>query len=540
MRDLTDAPEAETAPRETRRRRRLLSPSSSLIGRIVFINMIGLVLMVAGVMYLNQFRSGLIELRAQALATQGEIIAVALAENNAALGDPLEIEPEAALRAMRRLAQPLNVRARLFDRTGRLVGDTRGFDAGRLTVTPLPPPGGDCCAPPVEWLERAYDAAVSGFVDQPPLYQETQIFGVTTQPEVYDALRGQKITGVHVNDAGELIVAVSLPIQRFKAVQGALVLSTEGGDIDSIVIAERRAILRVFLVALGVSVALSVMLAAGIAQPLRRLADAARASGRRGAGAGARFAFPDMTARADEIGALSGALLEMADALQSRIEGIERFAADVAHEIKAPLTSVRSAVETLRRSDDPDARARLLRVIEQDVRRLDRLVTDISNASRLDAELAREDMAEVDVAALLRTVVDVIGDPRVSIDTGRGPLRCRGLDGRLAQIFVNLIENALSFSPPDGAVRVRARRTGDDWLRVTVDDDGPGIAEEKLEAVFERFYSDRAEGEGEHSGLGLSISRVIAGVHGGRVWAENRVDAAGAPVGARLVVMLPT
>jgi len=313
------------------------------------------------------------------------------------------------------------------------------------------------------------------------------------------------------------------------------------------------AILRVFLVALGVSVILSLTLAAAIARPLRRLAEAAMRSGalQHRAIDPSRVHFPDMTGRADEIGYLSGALREMTAALYARMEAIERFAADVAHEIKNPLTSLRSAVETMRRAEAAPMRERLMKVIEHDVRRLDRLVTDISNASRLDAELAREDMGAVDVAALLRAVAEVADQrrARVRVKIQDAPLTCRGLDGRLGQVFRNLVENAASFSPPDGEVLVSARRAAPGIVRVTVEDSGPGVPPDNLDAIFTRFYSDRPgyEDFGDHSGLGLSISRQIVAAHGGRIWAENIMPAGDAPdsqpqdapLGARFVVELP-
>ena len=550
--------DAKGGPRRgvTRPRRGFaLSPVSSLTRRIVVINAIGLGLMVGGVLYLNQFREGLIEVRAQALRTQGEIIAIAVAEAAGSSGEQMDFDPVRANFVLRRLAQPTGVRARLFDRGGRLTGDTRSFSApsAPVEVTPLPPPGVEITKGWLARLDAIYRAVRDRLTSPPELYQETAIAGITTEAEIYGALRGEPVTAVRANSAGELIVSVALPVTRFKAVLGALVLSTEGGDIDAIVRAERVAILRVFLVALGVSVILSLTLAAAIARPLRRLAEAAMRSGalQHRAIDPSRVHFPDMTGRADEIGYLSGALREMTAALYARMEAIERFAADVAHEIKNPLTSLRSAVETMRRAEAAPMRERLMKVIEHDVRRLDRLVTDISNASRLDAELAREDMGAVDVAALLRAVAEVADQrrARVRVKIQDAPLTCRGLDGRLGQVFRNLVENAASFSPPDGEVLVSARRAAPGIVRVTVEDSGPGVPPDNLDAIFTRFYSDRPgyEDFGDHSGLGLSISRQIVAAHGGRIWAENIMPAGDAPdsqpqdapLGARFVVELP-
>ena len=299
------------------------------------------------------------------------------------------------------------------------------------------------------------------------------------------ALNGQNASMVRINDRGDVIVSVAVPVQRFRAVRGALMLSTQGADIDDMVEAERLAILKVFLVAAAVMVVLSILLAGTIAEPVRRLADAAESVRRR---IRSRVEIPDFTRRRDEIGHLSGALRDMTNALYSRIEAIESFAADVAHELKNPLTSLRSAVETLPVAKTDESRARLLDVIQHDVKRLDRLISDISDASRLDAELQRQEAAPVDFAKLLNTLVGVANevkrDDGVSVtlrfegapaDTFLVP----GHDSRLGQVVDNLIENARSFSPPGGTVRVTCRRLKSE-IEIIVDDDGPGVRPDAL------------------------------------------------------------
>jgi two-component system sensor histidine kinase ChvG len=256
--------------------------------------------------------------------------------------------------------------------------------------------------------------------------------------------------------------------------------------------------------------------------------------------------LPSLKARRDEIGALAQALDESAAALWARMDAIERFAADVAHEIKNPLTSIRSAIETLRRVQDPERQKRLLAVIAEDVQRLDRLISDISDASRVDTELARTMTERVDVAPILATLADIHettrapDGPRVVLEAPESGLVVNGVEGRLVQVFRNLIGNAVSFSPPGGTIRLIGRRTGG-VVEVAVEDEGPGIPEAKLEHIFERFYSERPKGErfGAHSGLGLSISRQIVEALKGRITAENRRDASGAVMGARFVVRLP-
>jgi two-component system, OmpR family, sensor histidine kinase ChvG len=366
---------------------------------------------------------------------------------------------------------------------------------------------------------------------------------------VAQALGGQKASFVRINDRGEVIVSVAVPVQRFRAVHGALLLSTQGGDIDQAVAAERFAILKVFLIAAAVMVLLSVLLASTIAGPVRRLAEGAELVRRR---IKARVEIPDFSRRRDEIGHLSGALRDMTGALYSRMEAIESFAADVSHELKNPLTSLRSAVETLPLAKSDQSRGRLLEVIEHDVRRLDRLISDISDASRLDAEMQRVDAVPVDLTKLLNAVVSIANEVKredgvqVSVTFEGIPraLVVRGRDSRLSQVIDNLIANARSFSPQNGSVRVLCRRVKND-IEIVVDDDGPGIRPDALDKIFDRFYTDRPhQGFGQNSGLGLSISKQIVEAHHGQMWAENRMrdtepGTEQQVAGARFTVRLP-
>ena len=385
-----------------------------------------------------------------------------------------------------------------------------------------------------------------------PLYRELGPENGNGYQEVADALGGQKRSMVRVNERGEVIVSVAVPVQRSREIHGALMLSTQGDEIDQMVTAERLAILKVGGVASAVMIVLSLLLASTIAGPVRRLADSAERVRRR---IRTRVEIPDFTRRRDEIGHLSGALRDMTDALYNRIEAIEMFAADVAHELKNPLTSLRSAVETLPLARNENSRARLLAVIEHDVKRLDRLISDISDASRLDAELQRQDMTPVDLRRLLTTLTSVANETRLGHDDvavevrfeGRTPtdtFSVPGHDSRLGQVISNLLSNAQSFSDAGGKVRIVCRRVRSE-IEIVIDDDGPGIGEDALERIFERFYTDRPhQGFGQNSGLGLSISKQIIEAHGGRIWAENRAgpaDAEGEPTvsGARFVVRLP-
>src|SRR5205809_27870 len=363
--------------------------------------------------------------------------------------------------------------------------------------------------------------------------------------EAMRALRGESGSAVRSDpQTGGLAISVAVPVQRYKVVLGAVMLSSSNGEIEEELRTVRLELLRIFGVALLVTILLSLYLASTIARPLRRLADAAE----RARGRGARVEIPDLMGRGDEIGELSRSLRDMTDALWQRMSAIESFAADVAHEIKNPLSSLRSAVETVGRIEDPVKRRRLMAIIQDDVERLDRLISDISDASRLDAELSRQEVSPTHIAAMLQALVEMHettraeGAPRLVLDIAeRGrELIVPGIESRLSQVFVNVIANAVSFSPPHGEIHISARL---DWraVLVSVRDEGPGIPEDKLTAIFDRFYSERPAGEkfGTHSGLGLSISKQIIEAHRGRIWAENRLDADGTVIGARFLIRLP-
>jgi two-component system, OmpR family, sensor histidine kinase ChvG len=346
-----------------------------------------------------------------------------------------------------------------------------------------------------------------------------------------------------------LVLSAAVPVQRYKQVLGAVLLSSDSTDIDKAVRSVRFEILKIFLIALGITVLLSIYLAGTIARPIRRLAAAAERVRRFH---GRQVLIPDFSSRGDEIGDLSASFREMTGALWARMDAIERFAADVAHEIKNPLTSLRSAVETAARVDDPRQQRKLLAVVLEDVQRLDRLITDISDASRLDAELSRVELEPVLIGRMLEALTDLhqatAGEdmPKLvltlsgALGTQAGDLAVLGIEDRLVQVFRNLIANAISFSPLGAPIRVAAERHGEDVV-VTIEDDGPGIPDGKLEAIFERFYSERPASEkfGTHSGLGLSISKQIVEAHRGSIRAENRRDVDGSTLGARFIVRLP-
>jgi two-component system, OmpR family, sensor histidine kinase ChvG len=559
MASATDTATAEAASSPTHRLRRTIDlrrrsvsrrwPISPLTRRILAVNVLALALLAGGFLYLGKYQATLVGQQIESLKMQGEVFAAALGEG-AVLDSVDEGEillPDLARQMMRRLVEPTRARARLFDTKGEIIADSRVLRGPGDTIQVLelqPPKSG---GPMMRVVDAIYDWIVERFPRRKryPIYLEGASPQAQDYFEVIQALRGETGSAIRTDPtSGGLVLSVAIPVQRYKQVLGAVMLSTGSGEIEEEVRNVRLELLRIFGVALLVTVLLSFYLAGTIVRPIRRLAAAAeRARGRR-----ARVEIPDFTRRGDEIGDLSGSLREMTDALWQRMSAIESFAADVAHEIKNPLSSLRSAVETAVRIEDPANQRRLMAIILDDVERLDRLITDISDASRLDAELGRLEVAPIDIGAMLEALADIHrstranGSPHLVLDLadrGRG-LIVPGIETRLSQVFRNIIANAASFSAPGGEIRLTARHDGRAVV-VIVEDQGPGIPEDKLTAIFDRFYTERPAGEkfGTHSGLGLSISRQIVEAHRGMIWAENRKAASGAVTGARFCVRLP-
>ncbi len=532
------------------------APFSSLQRRIIFFNLIGLSLLVAGMAYLSNNKQNLIEVYVDSLRKQGQIIAVSIAEQAATEDDDRlpSFHPLRSSLALALLAQPTGVRIRLYDQSLRLSADTYyASPAGPpIEVLKIAPPTKRHFAFFFERFERVYER-FGGYLDSTPkIHPEVPVAGITNDAEVIKAATGVPAHEVRVNSQGEVIVSVAMPVTRLRAVLGVLQLSTVGGAIERFVREEKRAVLEIFFLAAIVSILLSILLANMIASPIRQLARAANQEGANAARpiTADHMEIPDLTHRTDEIGDLSDALIRMTQALYARIEAIESFAADVAHEVKNPLTSMRSAIETMQYAKTPEQRQRLLDVIQNDVARMDRLVTDISNASRLDAELVRERMEPFDLGQLIRVLSEVTeqqgADRNVTVETHlpKDGLIARALEGRLAQVITNLLTNALSFAPDGSTITVTGgwKPTGE--IRVMVEDEGPGIPPDNLASIFERFYSERPRNEafGNHSGLGLSISKQIIEAHGGRIWAENiwsdKPGSQDQPLGARFIFEL--
>ncbi len=529
--------------------------------RVLAVNFLALATLVAGLLYHGQYQRSLIDAQLASLTIQADMIAAALGEGaTAETASNPELLTVPAGEMLRRLALATRTRARLFAASGQLIADSRVLlgPSGTIETRQLPPPDFEegvftGTSSTASALFHAVDRFLSIGADYSP-DADTASQKAQDYPGAIRALTGETSTALNRAADGSLVLSASVPVQRYKQVLGGLMLSKSSHDIDLAMLEVRIGILQVFVVALTITAGLSFYLASSIARPIRRLS-AAAAQVRNGLNR--RYTIPDFAGRNDEIGDLARALRAMTEAMWSRMDGIERFAADVAHEIKNPLTSLRSAVETASRIRDPAQLRQLMDIIVADVKRLDRLISDISDASRLDAELSRAEPEPVDIVAMLSTLADIYQTSGVlrggvleaptsapvslGLDTPEdGPVVVNALEGRLVQVFRNLIANAQSFSPPGSTITLRAYRKANQAV-VEVDDQGPGIPAGKEEAIFERFYSERPTGEafGIHSGLGLSISRQIVNAHGGRLTANNRVGPNGNVVGARFVTRLP-
>lgn len=533
------------------RRTRLLTP---LTRRILAVTLVAPALLGLGLLFLDEYEDSLIATEVDALRTQAELIAAAIGEGAVGIeseseafsafmpaGATRRIDPATARQLIRRLAELADIRARLYDRGGTMIADSRLLrgPGGEVRVVDLPPADNGRVA---ELLRRAlaWIEDVLGTDDNLAPYVEQTSGTAYDFAEVIGAIeRGDAGNDIRIDGVGNKILTVAVPVQFYKQIVGAVLVSDNDANIERRLFEVRSAILTIFAWTCVVTIMLSLYLAGTIARPVRRLAEAAtrvRESRSR------QHDIPDLSKRGDEIGALSSALRDMTEGLWLRMDATEQFAADVAHEIKNPLTSLRSAVETVARIQDAEQQKKLMGIIQDDVMRLDRLISDISDASRLDAELSRAETEPVNVRILLDALAEVTNSddspdaPKVEVELPvNDDLSVTGLEGRLAQVFRNLIGNAVSFSPSDGKIFVRAGRDGS-GIRVTVEDQGPGIPKGKETEIFSRFYSERPDKEkfGTHSGLGLSISKQIIHAHGGLIEAENAPSG-----GARFTVWLP-
>jgi len=523
-------------PGEARPRRRLKRFSGSRLGGLILaLNLLSLLILFVGALAVNEWSRGLIEARQETLAAQAELLSNVLSKLSITTGEPTPaFDPVEASRQLVDDFIPEGQRARLFDLDGLLVADSYAVSED-ISGRPLPP------ARPAGTPERGPDPEVAAR-DAATLDRARAALA----EEVEKALDGEPQATLRRSESGHRVVSVSIPVRHVRQVLGVLTL--EAGDVDETLAAQRRALMPFALVALAVNLLGSLLMHLFVARPVMRLSAAADEVRLQRARA---ISLPDLEHRKDEIGDLARSLETMTETLSDRMDAIEAFAADVSHEIKNPLTSIRSALETLPLVRTAAQREKLTNLLQQDVRRLDRLITDISNASRLDAELNRDRPRGIDLTQLLTEIVGVYesgrkpGEAHVALAAPGGDhVRIVGRDGPLGQVFRNLIDNARSFSPPDGMVWLSLVRDDIDPtrpIRVRIDDDGPGIPPENLETVFERFYTARPRGTafGANSGLGLSIVRQIVEAHGGRVTAANRPDATGRVAGARFEIALP-
>lgn len=573
--DWTDLEEAvETELQTKRAQRNLISLNRSPLARkIITFNLLALIVLVSGVLFVNPFRDSLVAQREAGLVSEVELIAdvfEARLSPSAAVAPPAEdaaetdaqatAEPEAAPQAQSPFWNAEETLAGLdiapgtdvyvFDLDGALIATTQGQDRTPLEeVENLQPEGSSTII--TDFLNSVWNTISILFGST-----DGEVTSLTGEDEtrllLKAALAGETAVRNGRQETGESLFSVATPVVEDGVILGVIGLTTIAGEVDTLVRIEREQVLQMFVIAILVSIGLSLVLASTIANPLSDLAAAAEIGRDKHARkmTPSRVKIPDLTARPDEIGRLSGAMRGMVTALYERIDANEQFAADVAHEIKNPLASLRSAVGTMRLAKTDEQRTRLLDVIEHDVRRLDRLVSDISNASRLDSELVKEEEEQFDLMKMINNLTEYLGQEASERgvefikDIPEDPIVISGLEARLAQVFVNLITNATSFCEDGDAVRIWARRR-DNRVLVVVEDTGPGIPEEALTKVFKRFYSERPEVQfGNHSGLGLAISKQIIEAHGGVIWAENirptDADITSEPLGARFVVGLPT
>ena len=542
----------ESELRAKRESRGLISINRSPLARkIITFNLLAILVLVAGVLYLNPFRDSLVLQRERGLVVEAQLIAdVIEASLPAARSDSVAGAGGADILAtLDRIQIPSPVDVYVYDPNQRLVGSSSA------AARDAPPQAAglqtdDRTTLITDFLNGVWEA-ISRVIGTGMIPYEESGGEPLVRALVTPALGGETWVNTGVDAAGNTIFSVATPIRQGDAIVGVLAVTSRAGEIDTLVRNEREQVLQMFVIAILVSIGLSLVLASTIANPLSDLAAAAEIGRERNSRkvAPGRVRIPDLTARPDEIGRLSGALRAMVTALYDRIDANEQFAADVAHEIKNPLASLRSAIGSLRFVQKPEQRDKLLDVIEHDVRRLDRLVSDISNASRLDSELVKEDEEAFNLLKMITNLSDFMGEEARSkgiefiTDLPPEPIIIDGLESRLAQVFVNLLSNAISFCEDGDAIRVWARRR-ENRVLVVVEDTGPGIPDEALTKIFNRFYSERPAGQfGNNSGLGLAISKQIIEAHGGVIWAENirptDADVTSEPLGARFVVGLP-
>ncbi len=539
--------------------------------RIIGVNAVALIILLIGVLYMGQYQRSLIEAKLETFQVEVDLVAAAIAEGSIVAYEKPDISPfaesetiieldtEQARRMIRRMSQSMRHRIYVFDNEGQMAADSRNLIGpdGTVEIEALEP------IPDQEYHETVLRSmlrfAISLLPDRQilPRYHDTDSKHVADYHDALEAFSGRTSISAWYDGENDIFLTAASPLTKDGQILGVVLLSRKGRDIERDINAVWFNILRVFGMALIITIMLSIYLSGVIARPLKKLANAAEAVRR---GQASYEEIPDLSYRHDEIGDLSTVLRDMTRALSERMDTIERFAADVAHELKNPLTSLRSAAETASIVKSDEDRKKLLDIMKHDVERLDRLISDISNASRLDTEMAREQFEKVSLQRVLTYLLDGYKSPLQreysnrldwdnSVETDRVKIHLVsetpddvsvwGLEVRIAQVFQNLLSNAISFSPKGGVITITVRPIKK-RVSVTVEDQGPGIPENKLETIFERFYSERPQHEtyGIHSGLGLSICKQIMIAMGGRIFANNLKDDQGKVTGARFTVIL--
>ncbi len=539
--------------RERRRGARRSILTSRLTRNIFMANLIGLLILVAGALAMNRFQGGLIKAKLDNLRSLASTITTVMSEDATGFGSAAELDVEKAKQVLRSINIPDNWRVRLHDRQALVIVDTDTLDDS-IDVSSLAP---IAKAPPPSSRQEVWREKIQTWLENtahnlPWRKNLRERWRRDLRADIRTALDGDEMLGTRYTDDDALIVTISLPVKRVQQVLA--VVTVESTDVDSIVNAERRALAPIIGLAFLATLLSSLALTLFITRPMRKLARAAETVTQ---SSDKRDAIPDLSKRRDEIGDLSSVMRDMTHGLYGRIDDIANFAADVAHEIKNPLTSLRSASDTLRVAKTDTQRAKLIDIIQQDVSRMDRLITDISKASKVDANLARDTAQTLDITEILDNITEFYVQTRpdegpvlrnLTTLEGDDPVFIRAFEAPFAQVLRNLIDNALTFSSADGEVRIEAKLHGEGQqarVVITVDDDGPGIPADNLETVFERFYTQRPKGAqfGSHSGLGLAICRQIITAHKGRIWAENRPaeakKASKTPAGARFIIDVP-
>ena len=532
--------------RRSSSRKRRVSP---LTIKILSINVIAIFVVFTAVLHLDRYEDSLIQTELEGLERQATLFANALSEVAVARnpGTQNYLSITAVQNVIDRSALDSPARSRVFGTGGELLADSSRLPGRVPSVTTKPL----ASVSPNIFFQKFLDKFFQDFFYSPtqqhvPNYQQHTIQLARAFPEVISALRGSSIKTVKATTTGRKLLTVAMPIRKkYKPVLGVLLLSSDDKNINVAFNSYQKELIIAVVIAIIITSALSLYLSRSITRPIRRLASAAEKirSDRNG-----RHEISEVSERNDELGELSKALTQMTDDLWQRLDAIEKFAADVAHEIKNPLTSIRSAVETASKIKDNEKRDKLLALILDDVHRLDRLITDISDSSRLDTELSREKFTAIDIAKLLlafyelRTSQKKFGEKNLTLDImeGNAELLILGHEIRIVQVIDNIVDNAITFSPPHGNINIVVSADTKS-VTITIDDQGPGIPKGKLDAIFDRFYSERPPTEkfGLHSGLGLSICKQITEAHNGEITAENRLDHQSMTKGARFIITLP-